>query len=52
MDLTFNKLVARSTTKLQSKVGDPWEVIPIKNRKQARDSIEIHLANRGVEVLS
>lgn len=43
MDSTFNRLVARSSLKEQSKVGDPWEVIPIKNRGQARDTIEIHL---------
>jgi len=43
METTFNKLLARSNAKEQSKVADPWEVIPIKNRKQARDTVEIHL---------
>lgn len=33
MDLTFNRLLARSNFKDASKIGDPWEVIPIKNRK-------------------
>lgn len=43
MDSTFSKLLARSNMKEMSKFGDPWEVIPIKNRKQARDATEIHL---------
>ncbi|EAR89471.2 hypothetical protein TTHERM_00157880 (macronuclear) [Tetrahymena thermophila SB210] len=51
MDLTFNRLLARSNAQEQSKIGDPWEVIPIKNRKQARDTEEIHLGQRGLETI-
>ncbi|KAL4502458.1 hypothetical protein ABPG72_012045 [Tetrahymena utriculariae] len=51
MDLTFNRLLARSNAQEQSKVEDPWEVIPIKNRKQARDTEEIHLGQRGLETI-
>ena len=31
----------------EEKVGDPWSVLPIKNAKQARDCVEVHLGNRG-----
>ena len=33
MENLFNTLITRSTFKKSTKYGNPWEVIPIKNRK-------------------
>ncbi len=33
------------------KVGDPWSVLPIKNNKQARDLVEVHLSDRSLNQL-
>jgi hypothetical protein len=32
-------------------VGTPWQCIPIKNDKQARDTTEVHMANQGITEL-
>lgn len=31
--------------------GNPWEVIPIKNTKQAKNTIEVHLGERKITKL-
>ncbi len=36
----------------EEKVGDPWSVLPIKNAKQARDCVEVHLGDRGCHRLA
>lgn len=51
MENTFNNLIGRSTAVKATTLGNPWEVIPIKNKKYARDTTEVHLANRGVQQL-
>ena len=33
------------------KFGNPWTVLPIKNAKQARDLIEVHLSDRDIDLL-
>ena len=32
-------------------VGDPWSVLPVKNAKQARDLVEVHLSDRALDLL-
>lgn len=51
MDDTFFKLIQRGTAKKETTIADPWETIPIKNRKYARECIEMHLAKRGIQQL-
>ncbi len=46
MEETFNKLFANATKKLQKNYGNPWDVIPIKNKKYSFACEEIHLANQ------
>lgn len=48
MDTTFMKLIQRGTQKMDTTIGKPWETIPIKNRKYAKDCSEVHLAKRGI----
>lgn len=31
---------------LEEKIGDPWSVLPMKNKKYARECIEVHLSDR------
>lgn len=31
--------------------GNPWTVLPIKNAKQARDLVEVHLSDRDIDQL-
>ena len=31
------------------KIGDPWSILPVKNAKQARDLIEVHLSDRDLD---
>lgn len=33
------------------KFGNPWTVLPIKNAKQARDLIVVHLSDRDIDQL-
>jgi len=49
MQETFNGLIKRSLNIKQSTVGDPFEVIPVKNSKYAKNCTEIHLADRNLE---
>eukprot|EP00825_Cyclidium_porcatum_P038495 TRINITY_DN4488_c0_g1_i3.p1 TRINITY_DN4488_c0_g1~~TRINITY_DN4488_c0_g1_i3.p1 ORF type:complete len:413 (+),score=95.67 TRINITY_DN4488_c0_g1_i3:169-1407(+) len=51
MDHTFNSLISRATAQSLVVYGDPWEAIPIKNNKCARETTEIHLANRNIQKL-
>ncbi len=51
MDNVFNNLIARPTAKVETNLGNPWEIIPIKNRKYAKDCAEIHLAGRNIDGL-
>ena len=34
------------------KVGDPWSILPVKNAKYARDLVEVHLSDRGLDALA
>ena len=49
MDQTFNSLTSR--TVLAIKAADPWDVVPVRNNKYAKDTLEIHLGKREAEVL-
>lgn len=49
MDQTFNSLVGRTASKI--KKADPWDMIPVKNNKYAKDTIEVHLGNREAQIL-
>lgn len=33
---------------METTIANPWETIPIKNRKYAKDCTEMHLSNRGI----
>jgi len=52
MQETLNHLIKRSLNLKQSTVGDAFEVIPIKNAKYAKNTIELHLADRNLQELS
>ena len=45
----FDKLLRRSLNMKILPIGDPFEVIPIKNIKYAKSTIEVHLADRNLE---
>jgi hypothetical protein len=49
MQETFNSLIKRSLNIKQSTVGDPFEVIPIKNAKNAKNCTEIHLSDKELQ---
>ena len=52
MENTFNTLLSRNYNNHKSLESDPWKAIPIKNRKQAKETTELHLGNQGIEILS
>ena len=29
-----------------AKIGNPWSILPIKNKKYAKDLVEVHLSDR------
>lgn len=33
------------------KIGTPWQVLPIKNAKYARDLTEVHLSDRDLDII-
>lgn len=30
----------------ENKIGNPWSILPIKNKKYAKDLVEVHLSDR------
>ena len=34
-----------------TKIGNPWSILPIKNKKYAKDMVEVHLSDRGLNSL-
>jgi hypothetical protein len=36
---------------LEVTYGNPWSVLPIKNNKYAKDLVEVHLSDRGINRL-
>jgi hypothetical protein len=46
---TFNSLTTKTLPKI--KKADPWDAVPVKNSKYARDTTEVHLGKRDAEVL-
>jgi Leucine-rich repeat (LRR) protein len=36
---------------IEDKVGSPWSVLPIKNKKYAKDLLEVHLSDRTLTKL-
>ena len=34
-----------------AKVGNPWSILPIKNKKYAKDLVEVHLSDRSLNSL-
>ncbi|CDW81373.1 leucine rich repeat family protein [Stylonychia lemnae] len=45
------RFLAKKKKKEPIKFGNPWTVLPIKNAKQARDLIEVHLSDRDIDML-
>lgn len=37
---------------LDAKVGNPWSILPIKNKKYAVDLVEVHLSDRQLTSLA
>ena len=35
----------------QTKIGNPWSILPIKNNKYAKDLTEVHLSDRDLDNL-
>ena len=35
----------------EAKVGNPWSILPIKNKKYAKDMVEVHLSDRDLNSL-
>ena len=52
MENTFNRLITRSQPTKTTTEGDPWEILPIKNKKNANSCTEVHLAKRGIDKLT
>lgn len=38
-------------TEFDARVGNPWSILPIKNKKYAKDLVEVHLSDRGLNSL-
>ena len=36
---------------MDAKVGNPWSILPIKNKKYAKDLVEVHLSDRDLNML-
>jgi hypothetical protein len=36
---------------LEAVIGNPWSILPIKNNKYAKDLVEVHLSDRGLNQL-
>ena len=34
-----------------AKIGNPWSILPIKNKKYAKDLTEVHLSDRSLNSL-
>jgi len=49
MEDTFNTLMQRPVKLKEVVVGDPWQVLPIKNFKNARECTEIYLGKKGIQ---
>ena len=35
----------------EAKIGNPWSILPIKNKKYAKDLTEVHLSDKGLTSL-
>lgn len=35
----------------ENKIGNPWSILPIKNKKYAKDLVEVHLSDRQLTSL-
>jgi len=49
MQATLNHLMKRSLNIKQSTVGDPFDVIPVKNSKYAKNCTEVHLGDQNLQ---
>ena len=49
MEATFEQLFSKNNKKEKNVLGDPWDILPIKNMKYAKNCEEIHLGNRNLE---
>ena len=36
---------------MDAKIGNPWSILPIKNKKYAKDLVEVHLSDRSLTSL-
>lgn len=51
MDQTLSSLLTKHQPAKEEVEANPWDAIPIKNSKQAKETTELHLADRKATVL-
>ena len=51
MEQTFGTLMSKHTAKSSEVEGNPWDAIPIKNFKEAKNTLEVHLGGRKITKL-
>jgi Leucine-rich repeat (LRR) protein len=51
IDIIQQSIQRQNEKNKTSNIGNPFDVIPIKNMKQAKETVEVHLGGRGIEIL-
>lgn len=51
MDQTLNHLLTKHEPVKEEIEANPWDAIPVKNFKQAKETTEIHLGERKATIL-
>ena len=49
MENVFNQIISSHNNQKEIKYGDPWNYIPIKNNKGARETTEIFMGNQNIQ---
>jgi hypothetical protein len=48
MENVFDQMIERKYAKKDVKYGDPWNYIPIKNNKGAKECTELHMSSQNL----
>ena len=48
MENVFNQIISSRNSQKEIKYGDPWNYIPIKNNKGARETTEIFMGKQNL----
>lgn len=51
MEQTMNSLLTKHQPLKEEVPANPWDVIPIKNSKEAKETTEVHLGGRKATIL-